>query len=415
MSLLDCKTIISHPPGTNQSVIFRNLMPELPSTTYATFGLYKYPAKFIPQVIAYALMAYGRPGMSVIDPFAGYGTVGTIARLIGNDYELWDLNPLLDYLHSVAIMKPVDVDSNVLVQKMMAHKGTFVPDWSNVAYWYPEQFLPMLSQVWAFYHGLEDEKLRKVLLIPLLKATHYFSYNDEKRQKLSRSPLAKRRTEKLEAQDWRSTFAAMVLKGVNDILGRLREYEELEPKSVKYTVHAGIDALTEEIGGEKDILITSPPYLQAQEYIRATKMDLFWLGYTEETVKGLGKSEFPYQDVPKIPVYSSTYAECLGNIKESNMSQLFERYFHGVLGTLTRLQGHISKKLLLFVGPATIRTVPIPIDQIFIEHFKTLGWEHEVTLVDTIVARAMFFYRFNPATGAKDSRMATEHLVVLSK
>jgi hypothetical protein len=415
MSLLDCKTINSHSLGTNQSVIFRDLMPEIPSTTYATFGLYKYPAKFIPQVIAYALTTYGRPRMSVIDPFAGYGTVGTIARLSGNDYELWDLNPLLDYLHSIAIMKPIDIDSNTLVQRMMAHKRTFVPDWSNIAYWYPEQFLPMLSKVWGFYHGLEDEKLRKVLLIPLLKTTHYFSYNDEKRQKLSRSPLAKRRTDKLETQDWRGTFAAMVLRGVNEILGRLKEYEELKPKSVKYTVHAGIDALTQDIDEEKDILITSPPYLQAQEYIRATKMDLFWLGYTEETIKGLGKKEFPYQDVPKIPIYSSTYAKCLENIKEPHMSRLFERYFYGVLGTLTRLQGHISKKLLLFVGPATIRTVPIPIDQIFIEHFETFGWKHEVTLVDTIVARAMFFYRFNPATGAKDSRMATEHLVVLSK
>ncbi|MDZ4230932.1 MAG: hypothetical protein U1B77_03845, partial [Dehalococcoidales bacterium] len=56
-------------------VIFRELTPEIPSTTYATFGLYKYPAKFIPQVITYALTTYGRPGMSVIDPFAGYGTV----------------------------------------------------------------------------------------------------------------------------------------------------------------------------------------------------------------------------------------------------------------------------------------------------------------------------------------------------
>jgi len=390
-------------------------MPEIPSTTYATFGLYKYPAKFIPQVIAYALTTYGRSGMNVIDPFAGYGTVGTVARLLGNDYELWDLNPLLEYLHSVAIMKPVDVDSDALVQRMMAHNRGFIPDWSNVAYWYPEEFLPMLFKAWGFYHSLEDEKLRRVLLIPLLRATHYFSYNDEKRQKLSRSPLAKRRTDRLQAQDWRNIFAAMVSKGISEILRRLKEYDELRPKPVKCAIRAGIDALTQDFDGEKDILITSPPYLQAQEYIRATKMDLFWLGYTEETIRGLSKKEFPYQDVPKITIYSGTYAKCLDGITEPHMSRLFERYFYGVLGTLTRLQGHISKKLLLFVGPATIRTVPIPIDQIFVEHFQALGWKHEITLVDTIVARAMFFYKFNPATGAKDRRMATEHLVVLSK
>jgi hypothetical protein len=390
-------------------------MPEIPSTTYATFGLYKYPAKFIPQVIAYALTTYGRPGMSVIDPFAGYGTVGTIARLCGNDYELWDLNPLLKYLHSIAIMKPIDIDSEALVERMMTYDKKFIPDWSNMTYWYPEQFLPMLSKVWGFYHSLEDEKLKQILLIPLMKATHYFSYNDEKRQKLSRSPLAKRRTDKLEAQDWQNAFATMVLKSVNEVLRRLKEYEMLNPKPVKYAIHSGIDALTHDIEGEKDILITSPPYLQAQEYIRATKMDLFWLGYSASTIKELGKREFPYQDVPRVPIYSKTYTQCLGSINEPHMARLFERYFCGVLGTLTRLQAHVSKKLLLFVGPATIRTVPIPIDHIFTEHFEALGWKHEITLIDTIVARAMFFYRFNPATGAKDSRMSTEHLVVLSK
>jgi len=73
--------------GKARKVLFRDLV-QLPSTTHATFGLYRYPAKFIPQVIAYALKTYGQPSMSVFDPFAGYGTVGTMARIQGNDYEL---------------------------------------------------------------------------------------------------------------------------------------------------------------------------------------------------------------------------------------------------------------------------------------------------------------------------------------
>jgi hypothetical protein len=312
-------------------------------------------------------------------------------------------------------MHPIEVNSDALVRNLMAHTEPFAPDWSNITYWYPEQFLPMLSKVWGFYHALENEGLKQVLLIPLLKATHYFSYNDEKRQKLSRSPLAKRRTDKLEANDWQSIFATMVLKGIVQLINRLKEYQELKPKPVECNICAGVDALTHDIETEQDILITSPPYLQAQEYIRATKMDLFWLGYPEEYIKELGKKEFPYQDVPEISIYSDTYTRCLENIKEPHMARLFERYFYGVIGTLTRLQEHISDKLLLFVGSATIRTIPIPIDHIFIEHFEALGWKHEITLIDTIVSRAMFFYRLNPATGVKDSRMLTEHLVVLSK
>ena len=76
-------------------VSFRNLVDRIPTTTYGTFGLYRYPAKFIPHIIAYILEQYGCPGTRLLDPFAGYGTVGLVARLYNCHYELWDLNPIL--------------------------------------------------------------------------------------------------------------------------------------------------------------------------------------------------------------------------------------------------------------------------------------------------------------------------------
>ena len=67
-------------------ILFRNTIPEIPSTTYGTFAIYKYPAKFIPEVIAYILKKYAKPGMKIFDPFAGYGTVGVVSRVYG--YEV---------------------------------------------------------------------------------------------------------------------------------------------------------------------------------------------------------------------------------------------------------------------------------------------------------------------------------------
>ena len=398
-----------------RAVVFRNLVPEIPSTTYATFGLYKYPAKFIPQVIAYALKAYAQPGMSVFDPFAGYGTVGTVARIYENDYELWDLNPLLGHLHPIAIMPAPEIESAGLVQEMRTYRKPFVPDWSNVAYWYPEKFLPMLSEAWGFYHSLDDENLKRILLIPLIKTTRKFSYNDERRQKLSRSTIAQRRLAELEQEDWQEIFFQKIHYGMNQIMAKQSEYRRLGPAEVDSTVTAGVNGLTTELKRSHDILVTSPPYLQAQEYIRASKMDLFWLGYSAARIRQLGKHEFPYQDVPAIPIHSTTYLEYLKDIQEPHMARLFKRYFYGVLGTLTKLQENISKHLLLFLGPATIRTKPIPIDRIFVEHFKSLGWKHDATLVDTIATKNMFSYKLNPATGARDRRMSTENLVVLSR
>ncbi len=406
---------VSQAVAKEKPVIFRELVREIPSTTYATFGLYRYPAKFIPQVVAYALKTYTKPGMSVFDPFAGYGTVGTVARLYGNDYELWDLNPLLGHLHAVAVMKPMELDADVLIHGMAAYRKAFNPEWPNIGYWFPEKFLPMLSRAWGFYHSLEDERAKRVLLVPLIKATRHFSYNDAQRQKLSRSAVVTKRIDALLTQDWRSLFFRMVLDSVNNILKKLQEYWSLGPKPVEARVKAGVDTLLLDLERKHDVLITSPPYLQAQEYIRAAKMDLFWLGYSKAMIKELGKKEIPYRDAPLCSIRSPTYREYREQIGEMDLRRLFEQYFSGVLGALTHLQEKIRNHLLLFAGSATIRAKAIPIDRIFIEHFIALGWRHEITLVDSIVARRMFFYKVNPATGLHDKRMATEHLVVLSR
>lgn len=70
-----------------KEVSLRELV-DLPSTTYGAFSLYRYPAKFIPHVVAYVLENYASPDMRVFDSFGGYGTTGVVSQLYGNDYEL---------------------------------------------------------------------------------------------------------------------------------------------------------------------------------------------------------------------------------------------------------------------------------------------------------------------------------------
>lgn len=402
---------------SSQEVLFRRLVDEFPSTTYATFGLYRYPAKFIPQVIAYVLKKYTCPGMSVFDPFAGYGTVGVVAKIYGNDYELWDLNPMLKNLHEVAIMDPVVMaDFDSLISKMESSEQSFVPQWSNLHYWFPQEVLPFLFKVWGFYHYLEDKPTKRLLLIPLMKATRSLSYNDAQRQKLSRSPIVMERVSSLLTRNWQDLFFKAMRNNLSDVQEKLEEYSQLRPKPVKVIVKAGVDALSIDLEDERDVLVTSPPYLQAQEYIRASKMDLFWLGYPETKIKELSKMEIPYRAISPCAVHSETYKWWYDQLQnEPRMRSVLERYFWGVLGALTRLQSKIRSYLCLFVGSANIRGRQVPIDRIFTEHFSALGWTHEVTLIDTIVSRVMFSYGKNPATGLTDNRMRKEYLVVLRR
>ncbi len=163
--------------GKEVPVLFRELAPRIPSTTYGTFGIYRYPAKFIPQVIAYVMERYGQPGMTAFDPFAGCGTAGLVARIYGLNYELWDLNPMLKELHSIAVMSPVEPNVKEIICRISTCNKNFTPQWSNLSYWFPEDVLPFLCRMWGFYHSLHEPRLKRLILVPLLKVTRLFSYN----------------------------------------------------------------------------------------------------------------------------------------------------------------------------------------------------------------------------------------------
>jgi hypothetical protein len=388
---------------------------DFPSTTYAAFGIYRYPAKFIPHVVAYVLKNYAHPGTKVFDPFAGYGTVGVVSRLYDCDYELWDLNPIIEVLHRVTMLEPREIPLRELMDKMASSEEEFVPEWSNFSYWFPPEFVPVLTRAWGFYHSLDDEYTKSLLAIPLLKASRDLSFDDMGRMKLSRSPKSKQRIDQLMAGDWKTKFYGMVRLETENVLRRLSEYQSLAPRETKGVVRGGIDTLSTELDEEKDILITSPPYLQSQEYIRQAKMDLFWLGHSESEIKKLSTLEIPYRKLPSGRVNSPTFSAIRNEIEEEHMRNVYDYYFHGVLGALSRLQDRITSRLFLFVGRSSLRGRSIPIDSIFVEHLTEMGWVHEKTLIDKIVARRVFSYRVNPATNIEDRRTATENLVILRR
>jgi DNA modification methylase len=399
---------------TKVPILFRNTIPEIPSTTYGTFAIYKYPAKFIPQVIAYVLKNYAKPGMKIFDPFAGYGTAGIVSRIYGYEYELWELNPIIEIIHNTAIIKPPKIDVVKLIKELQNSKREFIPEWSNLNYWFPEEFISLLSKAWGFVHALDNE-IKYLLLIPLINITRYFSYGDEKVHKLYRSKYSRKKIEELLKKDWKREFYSMLEREIYTLLRKLWEYAGLKPKEVRYKLRSGVDTLETELEYEVNILITSPPYLQAQEYIRSTKLELFWLGYKEDYIKKLSKKEIPYRSVNEIKIYSEKYYEFREKIEEKHLRELYDRYFYAILKTFSSLGEKVTDYMCIFVGPAKIRTTSIPIDDIIIEHLQEFGWKHEVTFIDTIVSRVMFESKINPASGKKDSRIKTEHLVILRR
>lgn len=418
---------------TDKKVVSFRHMVNFMTTTYATHGLYMYPAKFIPHVVRYAIEKYTRPGDWVFDPFAGYGTVAIEASLTGRNAVLWDLNPITEVLTLASTyrgdisLRDFEID--------WEYDTPLKPLWDNIEYWHPPEFLEALSKLWGYWHrevysrAKTKEELQKAYLIaiPLLKVTRYFSYSDEKISKLYKSKYAKEKVRMLLSTDWKTKMVKMYWRHASRVLDKILEFQRSNPCDVEIVVKTSKrvdgklvvwDSLSERLDRTVDLLITSPPYFQAQEYIRSFKLELAWLGYTGEEIRMLASYEIPYRtEFPNTDVGSSLYKkyrEIVAGLGSTKLLRIYESYFKS-LAHFFNENAHMCKVIAVFVGECKVRDIKIPVDDILKEHLETLRFKHEETLVDNITARRIFKFKndINPVTKVKSERMAREYLLTV--
>jgi len=377
-------------------------------TDYATHGLYWYPARFIPHVVRYFIERYTKPDDLVFDPFAGSGTVAIEAEITGRNYIVWDLNPITELLVKAETWK------NDISEKMFEidfnYSKRFTPRWGELYFWHPKEFVDVLSRLWAYYH----DHPTPLLTVPLLRVTKYFSYAEIEFTKLYKSKVAIERVNELLSSNWRERLKDMYWQEVERVTKKVEEFQRLCKCASKGEVKGGVDVLNAELP-RVDAIITSPPYLQAQEYIRSFSMELHWLGYTTTEIRRLKAREIPYNTPPHTIVNSQAYKkyrELVKGLGNSKLLQIYDAYFESMANFLKKAN---AKVIGLFVGPVKIRTMRIPLDEIFREHLESLGWHHEITLIDTIVSRRLAKIEINPATGLEDERTPTEHLLIMRK
>jgi len=289
-----------------------------------------------------------------------------------------------------------------------------------LADWYhPDIFAQMLS-LWNLYYQLTPPE-RALLLTPLLAASNSWSWNDLQRQKLCRSRRAEEKVlVRIANPDWPNALKRQIISRLEDVAERYCDHKLESP----WPYTPDLVLVGEQDGehapvGRGDVVVTSPPYLRAQEYIRASKLSLLWLNHPLTEIRQQGRLEIPYckilesQEI-RSPLYQhiSQFYERRNGAESVNVLQ---SYFSNVINTLERASSQASK-LYLFVGSANLKGNPVPLDTIFMEHLTLAGgWSHVETLRDRIVAKTLFATPINPATGVPDLRMDTEQLVVLAR
>ena len=399
-------------------VSFRELVPEITDTGYLTHAIVSYPAKFIPQVVKYAINTYTKENDWIVDPFAGSGTVGVEAYLCKRNAVLLDLNLLLNHIMPLKVYRGKEQLNKGQLCKLLDgmqdnHKHRFTPSWSNVGYWYAPEILELLSQYWGFIHSIEQDVYTGIIKSALLKVSKRFSYTEHRTPKLARSKRKLAAIEELLNDNWREQLIEIVydhsfktLRSINDFVMLTQHHQN------QIDFRGGVDSSYIDVPRECNALITSPPYLQAQEYIRSTKLYLFWLGHTEEEVRELSRLEIPYRKADRV-INTETLDKVRDKLTRSDLCNRLDSYFCHTINALENSMNRLKPNAAacIFVGNPHIDGITVELWRILAEYWTERGFRFEKVYEDRIKTRQLFGVRKNK----NPDGMKSEFMLILRK
>ena len=303
-----------------------------------------------------------------------------------------------------------------LLDGMEESQHRFIPAWSNVAYWYAPEILEVLSQSWGFINNTDDGIYSTIVKSALLKVSKRFSYTEDRTPKLARSKRKLKAVEELLKENWKEQLEAMIrslslktLRDLNDfVMHTQHHFEHLG----EVEFHGGVDSSYDPVPRECDALITSPPYLQAQEYIRSTKMDLFWLEHTEEEIRELSRLEIPYRKADRL-IETETLDKIRKMLNRDDLQKRLDSYFCHTVNALENSMNQLKSDAAacIFVGNPRIDGITVELWRILAEYFTERGFVFEKVYEDRIKTRKLFGARKNK----NPDGMKSEFLLILRK
>jgi len=408
-------------------VSFREKVNGIKSTTYLTHSLYYHPAKFIPQIVRYCLDEYCIKGGVVLDPFAGSGTMGVEASTQGHESYMIDINPLLDYFYPLKMPSFTKEEwekyyyeaKNFLEEVLTREPQTINKINDNIDYWYPEKLYEYFCRIWTNFHELKNQKstiANNAVALGLFKISKYFSYAEHSMPKLF---ISKRKRVLIEKKlNENSLFNQIEIKAfgsLRDVKKSVDSLIELDGKLKKAKYFSGIDS--SEFNFEKlpelDCIITSPPYLQAQEYMRTFKLEMMWIGIPQEKIKEYISKEIPFRKAPS-KIQGIYINEIRKKIGRKDLLKLYDSYFWFTIKVLENASKRLRKngKLCVLIGNPKMNGIEVEIWKVIYEYFiNDLGFNFLEVYEDKIISRKLFKGRKNQ----NPDGMKSEYLIVLEK
>lgn len=332
---------------------------------------------------------------TVLDPFAGCGTVLLQSKL--NNYNSFgtELNPLLQFIADTKV-NSWDVSPALLRQLFSIipkDVRTPAPDFLKSENQFKKEVLKNLELlkggIDAITAKTKEEKKARDLLLVAFSAILIGCSN------LKRTPCLGYWKHKDVAEN--APWILMEQK-ISDIANDLDLLQKDFKQKIPVTSQVILaDAMDHEHEENFDLIITSPPYMNGLDYVMNYKIEMAWLGFTKASkeAKALKDSLVVCDNVSKGLVrrfarqdtkYSNAWIEEIkemiaenirrrGSYRRTDMPHIVNKYFddmHRVLKTVVKSLKH-NGRFILVIGDSLIADVYVPTDLILARIGLELG------------------------------------------
>lgn len=251
-------------------------------------GHHKYPAKFIPQFPKWALSQFNDvQNLTVLDPFCGSGTTLVEAGLHGANVIGTDVSDVAIQISKAKtsilfkerlksyyqILEEVLQNAGALDKKLAQDFENCIgkechsmdKTWSN---WFEPNDIAKIVAIRKSIHALENNELKDILLSSLSSIIKKCSYLDEDQIKV------KKIKDKV-IPDVYEVYFESTKKLIDSHIETSKKYINSKPSFLIKKASATDTKLSE---NSIDIIVTSPPYINAIDYTMTHKYSMFALG-----------------------------------------------------------------------------------------------------------------------------------------
>lgn len=388
--------------------------------------IHPFPARMAPEIALDYLQTLNKNSL-VLDPMSGSGMVVKESARKGLRSIGCDLDPLAQLISKVSATK---VDENKVINAVEEliqlckknSKNTFRLSWIDddeetqkfINFWFDTKQKKELSLI--SYFLIEKPFIKNKKILDLIKvAVSRLIITKEPKASLARDTAHSRPHRTITKNNF--SVIDEILKSTKHVL------KALTPNEIKQNAKIYLSdarSMTRIKSGTIDAIITSPPYLNAIDYMRGHKLSLIWFGYQIKHLRNIRAKTIGSER--KADLYEAKKFENL--LKELDLSDLqtkeykmLNKYYKDLLKQLKESYRVLKKDrtALYVIGNSSIKGNYIKNSEILKHCANYVGFKSISETTRDIPDNRRYLPITITNSNSLSKRMRVEHIIIFQK